>query len=210
MLHENIKELARRSLIADKVMFGESRKAHPLGFDGFMVDATVDRALLQLNSSVYDSATSLQIECGNIVSMLKESLNVNVSTGVARLYKESKVGEVFKKVIAYIKKALNFLFVELPKKIYNKIKSFFTKKKDSTGMAKKTAENIKKTEESLKAVQKEAQFKMAEVLNEMHDTLKDSEKKIDESMKNIGYIENMNGNINFKQRINYGIISNYL
>ena len=188
MLHENIKELARRSLIADKVMFGESRKAHPLGFDGFMVDATVDRALLQLNSSVYDSATSLQIECGNIVSMLKESLNVNVSTGVARLYKESKVGEVFKKVIAYIKKALNFLFVELPKKIYNKIKSFFTKKKDSTGMAKKTAENIKKTEESLKAVQKEAQSKMAEmaeVLNEMHDTLKASEKKTDESMKNM-------------------------
>lgn len=185
MLHENIKELARRSLIADKVMFGESRKAHPLGFDGFMVDATVDRALLQLNSSVYDSATSLQIECGNIVSMLKESLNVNVSTGVARLYKESKVGEVFKKVIAYIKKALNFLFVELPKKIYNKIKSFFTKKKDSTGMAKKTAENIKKTEESLKAVQKEAQSKMAEVLNEMHDILKASEKKTDESMKNM-------------------------
>lgn len=188
MLHENIKELARRSLIADKVMFGESRKAHPLGFDGFMVDATVDRALLQLNSSVYDSATSLQIECGNIVSMLKESLNVNVSTGVARLYKESKVGEVFKKVIAYIKKALNFLFVELPKKIYNKIKSFFTKKKDSTGMAKKTAENIKKTEESLKSVQKEAQSKMAEmaeVLNEMHDTLKASEKEIDESMKNM-------------------------
>ncbi len=188
MLHENIKELARRSLIADKVMFGESRKAHPLGFDGFMVDATVDRALLQLNSSVYDSATSLQIECGNIVSMLKESLNVNVSTGVARLYKESKVGEVFKKVIAYIKKALNFLFVELPKKIYNKIKSFFTKKKDSTGMAKKTAENIKKTEESLKAVQKEAQSKMAEmaeVLNEMHDTLKASKKKTDESMKNM-------------------------
>ena len=188
MLHENIKELARRSLIADKVLFGESRKAHPLGFDGFMVDATVDRALLQLNSSVYDSATSLQIECGNIVSMLKESLNVNVSTGVARLYKESKVGEVFKKVIAYIKKALNFLFVELPKKIYNKIKSFFTKKKDSTGMAKKTAENIKKTEESLKVVQKEAQSKMAEmaeVLNEMHDTLKASEKKIDESMKNM-------------------------
>ena len=188
MLHENIKELARRSLIADKVMFGESRKAHPLGFDGFMVDATVDRALLQLNSSVYDSATSLQIECGNIVSMLKESLNVNVSTGVTRPYKESKVGEVFKKVIAYIKKALNFLFVELPKKIYNKIKSFFTKKKDSTGMAKKTAENIKKTEESLKAVQKEAQSKMAEmaeVLNEMHDTLKASEKKTDESMKNM-------------------------
>ena len=177
MLHENIKALARRSMLTDKVIFGESRKAHPLGIDGLNVDLSVDAAMLQLNSSVYDSATSLQIECGNIVSMLKESLNVNVSTGVARLYKESKVGELFKKVIAYIKKALNFLFVELPKKIYNKIKSFFTKKKDSTGMAKKTAENIKKTEESLKAVQKEAQFKMAEVLNEMHDTLKASEKR---------------------------------
>ena len=188
MLHENIKALARRGMLTDKVIFGESRKAHPLGIDGLNVDLSVDAAMLQLNSSVYDSATSLQIECGNIVSMLKESLNVNVSTGVARLYKESKVGEVFKKVIAYIKKALNFLFVELPKKIYNKIKSFFTKKKDSTGMAKKTAENIKKTEESLKVVQKEAQSKMAEmaeVLNEMHDTLKASEKKTDESMKNM-------------------------
>ena len=42
MLHENIKELARRSLITDKVIFGESRKAHPLGVDGLNVDlATV-------------------------------------------------------------------------------------------------------------------------------------------------------------------------
>lgn len=161
MLHNTIKELARRSMSHDRVMFGESNKQHPLGFDGFMVDATVDRALLQLNSSTYDSATSLGVECDNLSRLLRESMSVNVNSSVGKLYRESKVGEIFKKVIAYIKKALKFLFVELPKKVYNKIKSFFTKKKDSAGMAKKTEENIKKTEESLKTVQKEMKDKMS-------------------------------------------------
>lgn len=162
MLHNTIKELARRSMSHDRVMFGESNKQHPLGFDGFMVDATVDRALLQLNSSTYDSATSLGVECDNLSRLLRESMSVNVNSSVGKLYRESKVGEIFKKVIAYIKKALKFLFVELPKKVYNKIKSFFTKKKDSAGMAKKTEENIKKTEESLKTVQKEIKDKMSD------------------------------------------------
>lgn len=168
MLHENIKALARRSVLTDKVIFGESRKAHPLGIDGLNVDLSVDAAMLQLNSSVYDSATSLQIECGNIVSMLKESLNVNVSTGVARLYKESKVAEVIKKVIAYIVKAVKYLFVESPKKIINKIKSMFTKKKSSTGFAEKNKEHMQKTEESIK--------KTADNLkSSMESKMKDSE-----------------------------------
>ena len=177
MLHNTIKELARRSMSHDRVMFGESNKQHPLGFDGFMIDATVDRALLQLNSSTYDSATSLGVECDNLSRLLRESMNVNVNSTVGKLYRESKVGEIFKKVIAYIKKALKFLFVELPKKVYNKIKSFFTKKKDSAGMAKKTEENIKKTEASIKSIKKEVEAKMtvaAEALKETDELLRDT------------------------------------
>ena len=185
MLHNTIKELARRGMSHDRVMFGESNKQHPLGFDGFMVDATVDRALLQLNSSTYDSATSLGVECDNLSRLLRESMNVNVNSSVGKLYRESKVGEIFKKVIAYIKKALKFLFVELPKKVYNKIKSFFTKKKDSAGMAKKTEENIKKTEASIKSIQKEAEAKMveaAEALKETDELLKGAFAHTEEQM----------------------------
>lgn len=150
MLHETIKSIARRSMTADRVIFGESHKRHPLGFDGFNVDLSVDKALLQLNASAYDSATSLQIECKNLTSLLRESLDVNVSTRVARLYKESKVTEVIKKVIAYIVKAVKYIFVELPKKIFNKIKSLFAKKKKDTGFATKTEESMKKTQEAIK------------------------------------------------------------
>ena len=183
MIHEHIKAIARRSLVTDRVLFGESKK-HPLGFDGFNIDNSIDAALLQLNTSNYSTVTSLHIECVNITRMLKETADIHVGTKIARLYKESKLTDAIKKVISFISKAIKFIFVELPKKIYNKIKSLFTKKKRDVNVAKQTAEstekNMKAMEENVDAMrgaasrfaaQKTAEFEAwkAETLKELHD-----------------------------------------
>ena len=55
MLHDNIKRLATRSASADRVLFGESTKRHPLGFDAFNIDLSIDHALSHLTAASYDS-----------------------------------------------------------------------------------------------------------------------------------------------------------
>ena len=187
MIHEHIKAIARRSLATDRVLFGESKK-HPLGFDGFNIDNSIDAALLQLNTSNYSTVTSLHMECASITRMLKETADIQVGTKIARLYKESKLTDAIKKVIAFISKAIKFIFVELPKKIYNKIKSLFTKKKRDVNVAKQTAESMEKNINAMKqnadamseavkkaadklAAQKTAEFEAwkVETLKELHD-----------------------------------------
>ena len=188
MIHEHIKAIARRSLVTDRVLFGESKKQHPLGFDGFNIDNSIDAALLQLTASNYSTVTALHMECVNITRMLKETAEISCGTKIARLYKESRVTDSIKKVIAFISKAIKFIFVDLPKKIYNKIKSLFTKKKRDVNVAKQTAEstekNIKAMEENMDAMseamrgaasrfaaQETAKFEAwkAETLKELHD-----------------------------------------
>ena len=45
MLHEQIKNMALRANSADRVIFGESKKRHPLGFEAFNIDLSIDHAL---------------------------------------------------------------------------------------------------------------------------------------------------------------------
>ena len=74
MLHERIKDLARRSMSTDRILFGESKKAHPLGFQGMNIDLVVDSALLAINSQMYDIDTEFTLMCESMKNTIDRCL----------------------------------------------------------------------------------------------------------------------------------------
>jgi hypothetical protein len=163
MLHDNIKRLATRSASADKVLFGESAKRHPLGFDAFNIDLSIDHALSHLTSASYDSITALHMECANLTKAIKRTSAIEVSSNTLKLYKESKIADAFRKVMAFIKKCIKFIFKDLPLAIFRKIKAFFSRKSSKTKYAKAHEEAAKKRKDEFK----ETFDKLKEVLRKM-------------------------------------------
>ena len=174
MLHDNIKRLAARSISADRVIFGESAKRHPLGFEAFNIDLSIDHALSYLTSASYDSITSLHMECANLTKALKRTGAIDVSSRTLKLYKESKIADAFRKVMAFIKKCIKFIFKDLPLAIFRKIKAFFSRKSSKTKYAKSHEEAAKKRKDEMK----EAFDKMKERTDEMAEELIQTKKEV--------------------------------
>ena len=174
MLHDNIKRLVARSISADRVIFGESVKRHPLGFEAFNIDLSIDHALSYLTSASYDSITSLHMECANLTKALKRTGAIDVSSRTLKLYKESKIADAFRKVMAFIKKCIKFIFKDLPLAIFRKIKAFFSRKSSKTKYAKAHEEAAKKRKDEMK----EAFDKMKERTDGMAEELIQTKKEV--------------------------------
>ena len=190
MLHDNIKRLAARSISADRVIFGESAKRHPLGFEAFNIDLSIDNALSHLTSASYDSITSLHMECANLTKALQRTGAIDVSSRTLKLYKESKIADAFKKVMAFIKKCIKFIFKDLPLAIFRKIKAFFSRKSSKTKYAKAHEEATKKRKDEMKEAfgkMNERTDAMAEELaqkkKEVYSDIIDRHKKADKELK---------------------------
>ncbi len=167
MLHEHIKDLTRRSASTDRVIFGESKRRHPLGFEGFNIDLTVDNALLSMNSQMYDIDTEFTLMCESMKNTIGRCIESLDSVKGFNLYKEGKlhaVGEFIKK---WIKKIWGYI-KSIPRRIRDFIKKLFGKKAKSDASIKKA----KRSEEELKASSEKAQEAaeaMAENINAAFD-----------------------------------------
>ena len=128
MLHEMIKNTAIRMQSADNVLFGENKKAHPLGVGGMSIDMAEDRLLMQLNAP-YDDATNITIYTESVRKTLKSYINTVTSTDVSGLYKESKLKGMLSKVWQWFKKIAKYI-ADIPKRTLNYFKKKFGKKKD--------------------------------------------------------------------------------
>jgi hypothetical protein len=67
------------------------------------------------------------MECANLTKAIKRTSAIEVSSNTLKLYKESKIADAFRKVMAFIKKCIKFIFKDLPLAIFRKIKAFFSR-----------------------------------------------------------------------------------
>lgn len=144
MLHERIKIEALRSSSADRIIFGESRKAHAHGVGGMIADISEDRLLIKLNSS-YDVLTDITLYTESIVKSIKSCVYTLDNVNVSKLYKESKLKGILNKVWAWFKK-IGAYIASIPKRTIEFFKRKFGKKKDV---------NKTKPNESTKAVKEQ-------------------------------------------------------
>ena len=129
MLHEHIKNTALRMQSADNVLFGESKKAHPLGVGGLAISLAEDRVLMQLNSD-YNDSTNITLYTEHVVKSINSFLDtVSSATSVGKLYRESKLKIMLSKVWAWFKKVAAYI-ANISKRIYDFIRRKFGKNKD--------------------------------------------------------------------------------
>lgn len=112
---------------ADNVLFGENKKAHPLGIGGLSIDMAHDNVLLQLNADAYDSATEFQLYTEGVLRAINKFTATHNAVEVISLYKESKVKSIIDRIKAWFKNAYRFL-KERTKKLWARITGFFKKK----------------------------------------------------------------------------------
>ena len=148
MLHEMIKNTAIRMQSADNVLFGENKKAHPLGVGGMSIDMAYDSALIQLNAEAYDSATEFQLYTESVLKSLNKFTDTCRGASCVSIYKESKVKALLEKIKAWFKKAWNYLKNKATQ-LKNWVKRLFTKK---GGKAKTTPPNKEQTENAKSAI----------------------------------------------------------
>ena len=139
MIHEHIKAMAMRGRAIDKVVFGESPKAHPFGVGGMAMDLAEDNLLLQLNSA-YDTDTDFALYTESVKKAVDRCIDSFASTQVNSLYKESKFKSVLSKIWEWFKKVGKYL-KELPKRMWAYLSKKFGRKKEVA--VAKTAEDIK-------------------------------------------------------------------
>ena len=127
MLHEHIKNTALRMQSADNVLFGESKKAHPLGVGGMSIDMAYDSVLIQLNAEAYDSSTEFQLYTEGVLRSLNKFMDTSKGANCIGIYKESKAKALFDKIKAWFKKAWNYLKKKATQ-IKDWVKNLFTRK----------------------------------------------------------------------------------
>ena len=163
MLHEHIKNTALRMQSADNVLFGESKKAHPLGVGGMSIDMAYDNVLIQLNAEAYDSATEFQLYTEGVLRSLNKFIDTSKGSNCIGIYKESKAKAMLDKIKAWFKKAWNYLkkkatqIKDWVKKLFT-IKSKKAKTTPPTGNQSKQAKQaILVFDEKVSATQKVAE-----------------------------------------------------
>lgn len=182
MLHEHIKDLARRSASTDRVIFGESKRRHPLGFEGFNIDLTVDNALLSMNSQMYDIDTEFTLMCESMKNTIGRCIESLDSVKGFNLYKEGKLHAVGESIKKWIKKIWDYI-KSIPRRIRDFIKKLFGKKAKSDAFIKKSKRRQDEFNASANKT-KEAAEAMAETINAAFDEMfKASKAKMDETMR---------------------------
>ena len=191
MLHEHIKDLARRSASTDRVIFGESKRRHPLGFEGFNIDLTVDNALLSMNSQMYDIDTEFTLMCESMKNTIGRCIESLDSVKGFNLYKEGKLHAVGESIKKWIKKIWDYI-KSIPKRIRDFIKKLFGRKAKSDASIKKAKRRQDEFNASANKT-KEAAEAMAENINAAFDEMfKASKAKMDEA---IGRLADINADM---------------
>lgn len=127
MLHETIKNTAIRMQSTDNILFGENKKAHPLGIGGMSIDMAYDSALIQLNAEAYDSATEFQLYTESVLRSLTKFTDTCRGASCISMYKESKAKALLEKIKAWFKKAWAYLKKKATQ-IKDWVKKLFTRK----------------------------------------------------------------------------------
>ena len=148
MLHEHIKNTALRMQSADNVLFGESKKAHPLGVGGMSIDMAYDNVLIQLNAEAYDSATEFQLYTEGVLRSLNKFMDTSKGANCIGIYKESKAKAMIDKIKAWFKRAWNYLKNKATQ-LKNWVKKLFTRKSKKAKTTPPTGNQSKQAKQAL-------------------------------------------------------------
>ena len=171
-----IKNTAIRMQSADNILFGENKKAHPLGVGGMSIDMAYDSALIQLNAEAYDSATEFQLYTESVLRSLTKFTDTCRGASCISIYKESKAKALLDKIKAWFKKAWAYLKKKATQ-IKDWVKRLFTRKSKKAKTTPPTGNQSEQAKQALLVLDEKASTtqKVAEVIG----------KGIEEGLKSI-------------------------